>query len=598
MIRNRTRPPFEYQRQGPIARPTGHKPDVSLGINIRPKTKNNIKPSTAPNNARTPRRISVKRKTANILDSIYLLELLNSTDLSSIQFIEASGKKLTEVDIESLKELASLEKADFSDNKLPLEPFSVISTLKDLDLSCNSIKIFDYKSSESYCDKNRGWDLLQNLNLSFNYASSFINELQFIPHLANLNLSNNSISELPSNLMHFTCLTKLNLCGNLVNSDQSFYALGTISSLQILILDDNQIKSIPKPQFGFESLKELSVKRNLLEYVDDVSSLVDFPALEKVNITNNPIVLRSKMMKAVDDIFEKTKILIITEEKPNRVQKRALPVNVRTVNFDPLTLPSFTKGHLRALNKNSKKIDRITQKPKERAPEEEEKDELVEHFTPKAEKKAPEDNSSFFLTATNATGSNDEEKTEVTQLVMPIEEEEEEEIEVEQKINSIWSEVPVVDASERLPLNNKRSQDFMAAFRKLEFIISHPDVRIKPRESASKPSATTIQVREETTVVEPPNLLSSEKTQKTIVKKKQKDVTMSKLAARTEYTKTEVQQMLRSMAERLRTVERDLHSADETGMRAVDIALEQKNFTTLQKQYETIRAELINTLNS
>lgn len=594
MIRNRTRPPFEYQRQGPIARPAGHRPDLGIAINARTRQNYNNYNQNTVKNSKTPRKISVRRKTANIVDSIYLLELLNASDLSKIQFIKASGKKLTEVDVEAFKELMSLEKADFSDNKLPMEPFSVIKSLKELDLSCNSIKSFDFRSSEELCDDNRAWDSLITLNLSFNYSSSFINELQLMPHLTNLNLSNNSISELPTNLMHFTCLTKLNLTGNSINTDQSFYALSTINSLQILILDDNQITTIPKFSFGFESLQELSLRRNHIEFVDDMTSLIEVSSLERVNITNNPIVLRSKQMKAVDDVFEKTKIIIITEEKPNRVQKRALPVNVRTVNFDPLTLPSFTKGHLRALNKNSKKLKERAQKEKEEAKEEEEADELEEKFLPKTEQQTTktEEQSSFFLTATDAKGNEEEKPLEKQEIV----EEEEEEIveEEEPQITSIWREVPVVDASERLPLNNRRRQDFMQAFRKLEFILSHPDVRIKPRESASRQQEKEKPKEPE---IEQPDLLQSvPRTSK--ARRRQKDATMSKLAARTEYTKTEVQQMLKSMAERLGTVEKDLNAADETGMRAVDIALEQKNFSTLQKQYETIRAELINTLNS
>jgi hypothetical protein len=56
--------------------------------------------------------------------------------------------------------------------------------------------------------------------------------------------------------------------------------------------------------------------------------------------------------------------------------------------------------------------------------------------------------------------------------------------------------------------------------------------------------------------------------------------------------------MLQSMEERLAVVERDLMVADESGQSAVDMALDQKNFSMLHRQYETIRAELINTLNS
>ena len=55
--------------------------------------------------------------------------------------------------------------------------------------------------------------------------------------------------------------------------------------------------------------------------------------------------------------------------------------------------------------------------------------------------------------------------------------------------------------------------------------------------------------------------------------------------------------MLQSMEERLAVVEHELSAADESGQTAVDMALDQRNFASLHKQYETIRAELINTLN-
>jgi hypothetical protein len=78
---------------------------------------------------------------------------------------------------------------------------------------------------------------------------------------------------------------------------------------------------------------------------------------------------------------------------------------------------------------------------------------------------------------------------------------------------------------------------------------------------------------------------------------RKKSVVARKLAARTEYTKTEIQNMLQSMEERLSVVERDLQVADDSGQSAVDIALNQKNFSNLHKRYETIKAELINKLN-
>jgi hypothetical protein len=154
-------------------------------------------------------------------------------------------------------------------------------------------------------------------------------------------------------------------------------------------------------------------------------------------------------------------------------------------------------------------------------------------------------------------------------------------------ITSCWSEVPVVQFERRKALTPRRRSSFITAFRKLEFLVSHPDIRLRPRESTSM---------EPEPVEEPvPDVIVA---RDVFVPKKKAVTVATKLAARTEYTKQEIEDMLRSMEERLSVVERDMNIADESGQSAVEIALDQKNFANLHKQYETIRAELINTLNS
>ena len=604
MIRNRNRRPFEFQRNGPIARPVGHKPDFT--INVTRKT-----PQTQTRNIKSPRK-TTKKNQENTIDRLFFVDLVGKTNIFELHHIDASGKKLKGIDLDIFKELENLKTADFSDNTLPLDPFSVLPNLVELDLSCNSLKSFDYQSSELMAEDSRAWPKLQRLNLSFNYASSFISELQYIPHLSDLNLSHNSLSSLPANLMHFTCLTHLNLTGNSINTDQSFFSLATISSLQVLILDDNKITTIPHFNFGFESLRELSLKRNNIEFEDDISSLVGISSLESLNIANNPIVLRSKNLAALRSILSNTQTTLYIDEKPNKVVKKALPAQVKTVSLDPLTLPSFTKQHIKALNrrkrvlrKSKNKTRSINELPQQTiedvSQEEEEEDNDLEMFNytkNKGEKPASdtaEDAASIFLTV--STTKKEEEAQQQTQIF--IEPTELPEPSESAPITSIWNEVPVVQRSERIVLNESRRNQFNLTFKKLEFLVNHPDLRIRPRESPSQEteqesSVKTKQLQKKLEDTEDRSILRGVSQ----VPKPKKKVVQGKLEARTEYTKTEVQQMLQSMADRLSIVERDLGSTDETGQRAVDIALDQKNFSTLQKQYETIRAELINTLNS
>ena len=605
MIRNRNRRPFEFQRNGPIARPVGHKPDFTM--NISRKNTQNIQPRSV----KSPRKQSSKKR-EGVVDRLFFVDLVGKTNISELKFVDASSKKLTGVDISIFKEMEDLTSADFSDNKLPLEPFSVLPKLEELDLSCNSLKSFDYQSSELMAEDTRAWGELKKLNLSFNYAQSYVSELQYIPHLADLNLSHNSLSNLPPNLMHFTCLTHLNLTGNTINTDQNFFSLATISSLQVLILDDNKITSIPHFNFGFESLMELSLKRNNIEFEDEISSLIELNSLTTLNIANNPIVLRSKNLAALRKIFSPTQIDLYTEDKPNKVVKKALPPNVRTVNFDPLTLPTFTKQHQRALNKGKKRLKSakssarrtVNQKSQQNEEEEEKGDEIdnadieiIDNIKPK-KRSVAEDAASVFITISD---TKKEEELKPLQITQPEIEPTElpEEKEDEGPIRSIWKEVPVVQASERIVLTENRRTKFNLAFKKLEFLVQHPDLRLKPRESPSQDTEEEIATKTkkfQKQIEDAEDRSIFRGTSQLPVRKKK--VVQDKLAARTEYTKTEVQEMLKSMADRLNLVERDLGTTDETGQMAVDIALDQKNFSNLQKQYETIRAELINTLNS
>jgi Leucine-rich repeat (LRR) protein len=205
--------------------------------------------------------------------------------LCTLQFdkvtqIDGSSRRLNSIDLSALRELSSVKKVDFRDNKLPLEPFAVMAALEELDLSCNFLKSFDYKSSESMTGDDRAWSCLVKLNLAFNACAKFLTDLQLIPRLSKLNLSNNSLNSLPSNLMHFTSLSYLDLTGNNLNGDPSFFSLATIPALQTLVLNENDIVHIPKFQFGFEALRQLHLNGNRIEVSDDIVSLTDFEQIE------------------------------------------------------------------------------------------------------------------------------------------------------------------------------------------------------------------------------------------------------------------------------------------------------------------------------
>ena len=582
------RAPYEFERIGPLAKlPGGHKPDFTLSVN-RPPQNRSASSSNFNNSSK------IKRKKSVTLDTTFIVDLLHTSDFEKCTEIDGSSQYLNAIDLTAIRQLSSVQKADFSDNSLPLEPFAVLPSLQELDLSCNSLRSFDYMSSESMAGDDRAWASLTSLNLSFNNCSKILSDLQLIPLLADLNLANNSLSSLPSNLMHFTCLTDLNLSNNNLNTDASLFSLATIPSLRNLTLDGNNIMHIPKFQFGFEALTNLSIKNNKIEMSSDLENLLDLN-LEEVNIIGNPIVLRTPSLAEARQKFAISNVQLICSAPPAAVN-RALAGTLKTIALDPLTLPSFTKAHIRALNQKkitSSVIDRPLSKQSSlsisqnsiQSPSKLQPKKSQSIAQPKV---SPDD---VFMTAFGSKAEDDEPQRldiEPTELPEP----EEDEVE----ITSIWIDVPVVQLERRQKLTYKKRSEFLKAFSQLQFIVTHPDLRLKPRESPSMEAENSEQdsKRYDSSRTIQPDIIPQKKP---IITPKKKAVA-AKLAARTEYTKTEIQKMLSSMQERLGNVEKDLLVADESGQSAVEIALDQKNFSNLHKQYELIRAELVNTLNS
>jgi hypothetical protein len=336
-----------------------------------------------------------------------------------------------------------------------------------------------------------------------------------------------------------------------LNADSSFFSLATIPALQTLIFDDNGITHVPKFHFGFEALTHLSLNHNKLELADDVLSLADVDQLEDVSLLGNPLILRMHELRATRSAFAKTNIQLRCDDAPPPV-KQALAGPLRTVKFDPLALPSFTPAHLRALKR--------AQPP------------------PPSPPKHVDDG--VFMTAFGSKAGDDYQPPALEPTPLPDVE--------EPVITSVWNEVPVLQIEDRIEMSPQKKPNFTSAFRKLDFLVNHPEVRLRPRE------ATSLLADQPEKMELLPDLMVG----KDIVVPKRKSQVASKLAARTEYTKTEIQNMLGSMEERLNVVERDLAVTDESGQDAVEMALDSKNFLMLHKQYESIRAELINTLNS
>lgn len=478
------------------ALPTNAPPQVSNSYDNKLFSKNNRKENKRPqfnNNGR-------------IFDTLFLVDLLNTTKFDKVTEINASSQNLNDIDITALKQLRTVKKADFSDNSLPLEPFSVLQDLEELDLSCNGLKQFEFdKCEREYMDLDddgRAWNSLHTLNLSHNMCSNTIADLQLIPLLSNLNLSSNSISNLPSNLMYFTCLTTLDLSNNNLNSDASLFSLATIPSLQILNLDYNGLVRIPRFQFGFEALNKISLRSNHFEESDDFDSLADILSLQEVNIIGNPIVVRGhKYLAEAKKIFASAKIELICDP-PAQPLKSTISGNVRTVPLDPLTLPFRSRAHKRALQdgidrkqpvRGSQKIPPLNLNSNTNSNNNESNnnnnnnndDVFMTAFTSKVDENKNKSNKSnegdkekmferieqrmMMNINSNANGELSYRIPTIPPARIPPYEEE------EPTQTNFWSEIPVVQEDKRRVIFKQVDKDYNRAFNQLQFIVLHPE---------------------------------------------------------------------------------------------------------------------------
>lgn len=117
---------------------------------------------------------------------------------------------------------------------------------------------------------------LMSLELSLNELYSLDSGMfAYMPHLTELDLSSNELSIQKETLFHLNRLRKLNLSGNRVGLSLGDEIFSTLSSLEELKLDENNIKTIYGEMFkGLENLKEIYLRNKSLEIEKDAFSLM------------------------------------------------------------------------------------------------------------------------------------------------------------------------------------------------------------------------------------------------------------------------------------------------------------------------------------
>ncbi|MFX0186349.1 MAG: leucine-rich repeat domain-containing protein [Candidatus Hodarchaeota archaeon] len=227
-----------------------------------------------------------------------LSEIPNSIgSLNLLKTLDLKHNKLTTLP-KSISKLKSLEILNLHGNQFNTIPTSLkgLSSLKILKLGLNSLKyIPDWI-------KNLGF--LKKLGLGGNKSlSNFQEWIDFLPPIKELNLYDNDIKELPE-------------------------SIGSLNSLEVLILPNNQLTTLP------ESFKNLSLKKLDLSYNNFITLpewIGSFSSLEELNLDGNKLKALPESIGSLSSLkilsISLNKDIIKLPKSIKDLQKKGLQIN-------------------------------------------------------------------------------------------------------------------------------------------------------------------------------------------------------------------------------------------------------------------------------
>ncbi len=241
--------------------------------------------------------------------------------LNSLTFLDLSHNNLNKLP-DQFKDLHTLEHLNLRYNQLTEIPPSIgtLKNLKSLDLKNNIL--IDLPSSIGNLSS------LEVLNLHGNQLNTLPSSLKDLSFLKKLKLGLNNLKCVPKWLKNLSSLNKLSLGGNkslsnieewfdylppisklnLYNNDIKLLpeSIGSLDSLEILIMPNNHISSLPESFKNLTSLKKLDLSwndiSNLPEWIDSLTSL------EELNLRGNKL---SKLPESLSSLHS-LKMLNIT----------------------------------------------------------------------------------------------------------------------------------------------------------------------------------------------------------------------------------------------------------------------------------------------
>ncbi|XP_062341400.1 X-ray radiation resistance-associated protein 1 isoform X2 [Osmerus eperlanus] len=258
----------------------------------------------------------VKYIPGNTLDGNLLMKLHCVDQPSDLCSVDISEQRLNSVKTEDLVDFDNVAYVNASDNSLPIEPFSKFSSLRELELSLNSLCNITFNPD--------GFPHLEVLDLSYNNLSvDDIMSIGLLPCLKALHLTHNQLQALPPNLA----------APHKGPSQQSVEDAGTrFRALELLSLDDNKLSSgVFSSVANLKRLQYLNLQRNYISdipYMQQTGHLQHWPTENKqpsedlVNYLDSPEVMREASNWMHDDSKHSCK-----EMKNDSGESRVVPHN-------------------------------------------------------------------------------------------------------------------------------------------------------------------------------------------------------------------------------------------------------------------------------
>merc|ERR1719458_179421 len=296
------------------------------------------------------------------------------SSLPSLTSLHAANNQINQIN--DLAGLQELEDLDLSHNEIShLSQMDATPSLRSLNLAHNSINNI---RSNAFANLT----LLTRLNLRGNsidqLAPSLLSPLQNLeeldladnqltslqalplPRLELLILEGNSLRSLPTKLFsEATMIRKLNLVGNQLRTlDKE--VMEPLASLEVLLLDSNQLEDINGVLSSLPVLKELSITDNSLKWFD----MAFFPkSLRVINLRSNLIDLIGNYYKMLEDFN-----LVSLDLSDNRIsflEPQIFVDSLEEIKLEANNISEIAPGtffglnHLRNVNLRSNSLTRL-----------------------------------------------------------------------------------------------------------------------------------------------------------------------------------------------------------------------------------------------